>query len=403
VRPDDVIFLEAAQQLKETVRQGRSFQTAQVKVIGLDDIRRAAGPDWPRISARVRTNSMHFLEGCLSEGDLVIPAGDGFLVIYAETAERDVIKECATLQDTLNAFYLGEEGMANLRSQVEHKTIEAKEMAAILGAGAAQSAPSAAPQQSPPLGFFPVWSREKEAITGYWAARLFGTDGARRFGYDHSWRDTGRHERSDFLALDLELLTRVVDEAQDCLATNRRCILGYAVHATTMQQRARREIFLQRLHAVEERIRPYLLGRIAEIEPGTPTITIADWVHQIRPVTAKVNLELHMSERAVGRLDSVGAHSVSCVLSEAQSLPEVRARYALLIRQWKPALQRQGLKLRLDNVLDPGLINFALNNEVDFISSERIWPMAAAPAGVRSYAQRMLRNELFAAGRLRTA
>ena len=106
---DDAMFLEAASQLKESTRLGRSFESAQVKVIGFDDIKRAAGSDWAMIGDRIRANSMRFLQGCLGEDDMVIPAGDGFLVVYAQAPGRDFESETATIQDSLNGFYLGEQ------------------------------------------------------------------------------------------------------------------------------------------------------------------------------------------------------------------------------------------------------------------------------------------------------
>lgn len=86
---DETMFLEAAHQLKEATRLGRSFESAQVKVIGLEDIRRGAGDGWASMSERVRANSLRFLQGCTREDDIVIPAGDGFLVIYTQSPGRD--------------------------------------------------------------------------------------------------------------------------------------------------------------------------------------------------------------------------------------------------------------------------------------------------------------------------
>ncbi len=74
----DRLFVEAADKLKETVRQGLTFDAAQVKVVGLEHIRHAAGETWPRIADRIRSNSLAFIEGRLGDGDIAIPCGDGF-------------------------------------------------------------------------------------------------------------------------------------------------------------------------------------------------------------------------------------------------------------------------------------------------------------------------------------
>ena len=126
------LFAEAIDKLKTTVQQGRSFDAAQVKLVGLDDIRAAAGDEWGTIKERVRTNSLDFLRGCLGLEDIVIPAGDGFLVLYADESTRDLERESAMLQDTLNAFYIGEEGMEKVRSRVKGVSIDAKNMHSVL-------------------------------------------------------------------------------------------------------------------------------------------------------------------------------------------------------------------------------------------------------------------------------
>jgi hypothetical protein len=147
---DADMFLEAAGRLKESVRQGRSFEAAQIKVIGLEDIRRAAGESWPQIAARVRTNSKSFIEGCVGQEDIVLPAGDGFLIIYGQAPGRDLDRESAALQDMLNAFYLGERETAALRARIERKAIDARQMAALMS-DASQPMPVPRPQVTPPL------------------------------------------------------------------------------------------------------------------------------------------------------------------------------------------------------------------------------------------------------------
>ena len=43
------------QRLKVLSRDGGSIEAAQIKLIGLDEIREAAGARWPRMRERVRT------------------------------------------------------------------------------------------------------------------------------------------------------------------------------------------------------------------------------------------------------------------------------------------------------------------------------------------------------------
>lgn len=232
----------------------------------------------------------------------------------------------------------------------------------------------------------PVWSRAQEAITGYWIAPSGGDASAPRLGYSRCWSETGRHrDTDDFLDLDLRMLSRAVTEAQACLRRERRCLIGYSVHATTMIHRQRRQTYLQALAATPGDVRPYLLGRIAELEIGAPIARVAEWVHQLRSVSQRMAIQFHHSEKDVAGLQDVGVFSVACVLPPAQSSAVELAALERMIQAWSRSLKRDGLKLRLDNVTDPRLLFHAVEMGADFCSSEILWPVVAEAEGMRPY------------------
>jgi hypothetical protein len=383
---DDEVFRAAAERLKESVRQGRTFETAQVRVIGLASIRRAAGEKWPQIAARVRYNSRLFLDGCLGEGDIVLPAGDGFLVIYAQAAGRDLAHEAASLQGALDAFYLGEEEMAALRAQVTPKVIESRELIALMAQG--EAAPRDDVDQ---IVFLPVWNALREAVSAYWAVPVMHT-GGRPYCYDRSWLETGVSGEDDFLETDIAILRCVVAKSESALEGGRRCLVGYSVHATTMKNRERRVAYLKRLHETPDRIRPYLWGRIAEVEPGTPRGALAEWVHQIKSVTPRTALELHPHEAGLAGLKETGASCVTCILSDAQMAAADIARCKRLIARWTEILRRQRLEFALGNVIESGLLTFAAASGINYLSGARFWPVVDSPAGIRTFSLASLRR-----------
>jgi hypothetical protein len=370
------MFLEAANQLREATRLGRTFESAQVKVIGLEDIRKAAGATWPMISARIRANSMQFLQGRLQRDDLVIPAGDGFLIIYSEASDRDFESESAALRAALNKFFLGRSQTERLRAHVTHKRVDSGGLMRLM------SDPAPPQDAKHELTFMPVWNARQEAVTGYWLAPYYRAGGQRHFGYDQAWAETRIHSEADYLALDLAIAARAAEEAERSLASGRRCLIGYSVHASTMQFRQRRREYLAALYTIEERLRPYLVGKIAEIEPGTPMTSISEWAHQLRPVNGLVALQLHESDRVLAGLNSTGAFSVSFTLQARQHEPAGRASYRRSIARWSQALAKQGLRLRLDNIGDADLLAVAIENQVDFFTSEAMWPPVDGPHGV---------------------
>ena len=183
-----VLFADVIEKLKATVQEGRTFDAAQIKIVGLENIRVAAGENWDAIKERVRANSLTFLQGCLAPSDIVIPAGDGFLVLYSDTSSRDLMRECAALQDALNAFYIGEDGMEELRAKVKGIAVDAVSMhAALSGSEPAETivhrTSAGKPQPQAPAGalcvgshhlvFAPVWSVAQEAIATYFVTAVY--------------------------------------------------------------------------------------------------------------------------------------------------------------------------------------------------------------------------------------
>lgn len=380
---DERLIQQLVQQLKTAVGDTRHFETAQIQVIGLDDVRRRAGAMWPELSARVRGAAAEFINRRIGEHDIVIPAGDGFLVIYAEpTGARE---KSAALQEALDTFYLGEESMRGVQVNVAHHMIESEALFKTLSTPAAVVPPRRVAQG---LRLMPVWSTAQQAITGYWVAPA-GDDGLGAYlGYSRTWSDTGRHrDGDDFLELDLLILKQAIAEAQGSLRRERRCLIGYSVHATTMLDRARRLSYFQALAATPGDVRPYLLGRVAELEIGTPIARVTEWVGQLRAVSQRMAIQLHHSQKDVGGLQDVGVFSVACVMPSFQTIPQEIPGLERTVQTWAKTLKRDGLKLRLDNVTSPRLLSYAVQAGADFCSSEILWPVVTQADGMRPYSR----------------
>jgi len=408
VKVDPRLIEQLAARLRQAVQQTRHIETAQIQIIGLDAVKRRAGSRWPELAARVRDTSLEFIRRRAGAHDLVIPAGDGFLVVYAEP--EGATDKCRSLQGDLNAFYLGEASLRELSANVKHESIAAAQLIerleAVAPARAEGSGPGPevglhhhlppvaldveppVPLSDVPLKLLPVWSAAQQAITGYWIAPDWPGRGFARHAYEPNWSeaDWGREDK-DFLELDLRILTRAVTEIATCLKQERRCLVGYSVHASTMMNRNLRRSFLQALMAAPPATRPYLLGRVAEAPPGTPMATFAEWVHQLRAVSPRVAIEIHSRQRNVTGMEELGIFSVACVLPTAHPGATETAALTRIIAVWSRDLKRQNLKLRLDNVDDPRLLSLALDGQIDFCTGPRLWPAVGAAQGIKPYSR----------------
>lgn len=388
MKVDEHLIQQLAERLRQAVRDTRHIETAQIQIIGLDAVKRRAGERWPEMAARVRETSQHFLSRRLGPHDFVIPAGDGFLIVYAEPEGAEA-RSHALLAE-LHEFYLGEESTQGLTASIHHKSLGAAALMEKLATPASPPKLELAPPlpSEIPLRTLPVWCVAQEAITGYWIAPEHRGRNVGRFSYDPSWTETGRHRDDvNFLELDLRVLEQTVAGITACLAQDRRCLVGFSVHSTTMLNKGRRLAFLQALSQTPARVRPYLLGRIAELQPGTPIATLADWVHQLRPVSQRMAVEIHASQRDVTGLAEVGIFSVSCVAPMSRPSAAEAATMAQMISFWSRDLKRQGLKLRLDSLDDPRLLGAVLDNHVDFCSSARLWPPTGGPEGMKPFSR----------------
>ena len=189
-------------------------------------------------------------------------------------------------------------------------------------------------------------------------------------------------------------MRRASADAQHSLDTRRPCLITYSVHASTMQHRERRQSYLKQLHDIPEALRVSLLGRIAEITPGTPKATIADWVHQLRSVSPRVTIELHSKERLADGWRGVGIAGVACVVPPIPQEGPKTERYARLIRAWGPILKREGLEFRMDNLNTPLLLACAVEHGVDRCTGDWLWPAVTQPEGIRPYSMGQFRAAL---------
>jgi hypothetical protein len=234
----------------------------------------------------------------------------------------------------------------------------------------------------------PVWSVRQQAITGYWITPEHPERSLARFGYDPGWAETGWHrEDKDFLELDLSILSRAVSEIQGCLARRQRCLIGYSVHSTTLMNRNRRSAFLQALAATPALVRPFLRGRVAEVQAGTPLAAVGEWANQLRAVSPRLAIAIHPTQRDVTGLEELGVPSVICVLPTANPSAADVATLTRSITVWSRDLKRQNLKLRIDNVDEPRLLGLALHGHVDFCTSPRLWPPVSEPEGIKPYSR----------------
>lgn len=272
--------------LRSLTREGGSLEAAQISLIGLDDVRAAAGPRWPRMRRRVRQVSMDILSKLVDADDFIIPAGDGFLVIFANPRLGVTQKRCMEMREALVAFYLGDEALASLRAEVRAQSFTTDGLTDLL---AASLQPARTSAHHGEIALAPLLVAREGRIGATLVAPIKLSGERRRITYNPDFILDGRHHSdSDFLGLDLDVLDVAVTHLRDLRESGRMGPVGVTTHASTMRSRRTRDAYLAQLAAIDSDLRDALFVQIAEIERGAPLICIADWCSALRQRVSRV-------------------------------------------------------------------------------------------------------------------
>lgn len=365
-------LMEVALRLRAIARDDGSIDAAQVKLIGLDEIRLAAGSRWPHLRERVRTGSMDILMRHAHAGDVIVPAGDGFLIVLGEGAPGQNQARCQKMRDALLTFYLGEDALKTLQPRVTARSLSADGLADLLATGLERDrATGAPPMAHERLVEAPIFAAKTNNVVGALISPMRIERGARRLAYNGDFILDGRHQRrGSFADLDIAI-------AQQAARTRPAggAAIGFTVHASTMQHRRTREIYMAALATLERNFCRRAFISIAEIEKGTPLLSIVEWTSALRSHVGRVCLDFHYTDHAIASIAGTGAWAAGFhlpIYSGAQSGPRA-ARTRDQIRFWANSLHSQGMLLSINGFKEPEFIRQARELGVDAATGDDIW------------------------------
>jgi len=371
-------FSDITGRLRAMTRDGGSIEAAQVKLIGLDEIRDAAGPRWPRMRERVRSGSMAILAQHTGTGDVVIPAGDGFLVMLAEGRPGEAQARCQQMRDALLSFYLGEDALSALRPEVKKHALTADGLTDLIASSMQEDAPRiVAKAHGDEIALAPVLVTHDHKAGAILAAPIKRAGGTRRICHNPDFILDGRHHtHQDFLELDIALLDTALTRATQCRESGNSSAIGVCVHASTMQARRSREAYLNWLTGIDPTLRRMLFISISEIERGTPLISIAEWCSSLRAHLSHVWLDFHYTDHAISSIGGAGAWAAGFHLPGFAAAQ--RDRRAERLREqlsfWAKSVHGQGMRLVVHGYQDADFLNEAAAHGVDLLTSDKHWP-----------------------------
>jgi len=368
-------------------REGGSIEAAQVKVIGLDEIREAAGPRWPRMRERVRSGSMNILSQHIGPDDVIVPAGDGFLVMLADVRAGDTQRKCQAMRDALLRFYLGEEALAALRPEVQNRALSAQGLTDLISSSVHEHSPLVARPLEEEIAIAPVLMTHEHKVGAAWATPVARSARVRRIAYNPDFILDGRHHggKYDFLELDIAILDAALAYASRARDAGHPIAVGLSVHATTMQTRKYRETYLTWLRGVDAEVRRTLFVSVDEVERGTPLMSMAEWCTALRAHVSRVSVMLHYTDRAIGSLAGAGAWAAGFHLPVFAGVQ--RGERSEWLRRhigfWARSLHNQGMRFIVHGFLEATFLEQARAMGVDMLTSDAHWPFESVGGAVK--------------------
>jgi len=376
-------LMQIALRLRSLARDDGSIDAAQVRVIGLDEIREAAGPNWARMRERVRAGSMDILTRHAAPEDVIFPAGDGFLVILAEGAPGNNQERCRRMREALLAFYLGEEGLVDLRPVVTARSMTADGFADLISAGLQSHGANVHVLKRAPADNIVqarVFSARECKVAALWFCPIRQDHNGPRLAYNPDYILDGAHHGREFFNTDVAVFEqatlRLASPSEQALP------IGFTVHATTMQSRRSRDAYFAMLaNAPPELLRRAIIT-IAEIEKGAPLLSITEWCSNLRAIFGRVCLDFHYTDHALSSIGAAGAWAAGFhlpIYSGAQRGPRA-ARTIDQLRFWSKTIRGQGMRLAINGFRDADFLREAARAGVDIATSDTLWPFAPASA-----------------------
>lgn len=379
----DPLFGQIAAKLREAARKECSIDAAQVRIMGIEALRLRAGAQWPHIRDRIRAKAQLFLERRVSADDIVIPCGEGFLIVFATGDADQCGKRCAELWEELEAFFLGEEAMHGLTPVLEQVELTGENLANFVPRARAPEPPPEAPQAQRPYraGFLPVWSPLREVIVGYFHSPLHDGERGVCSGYQPVPMHRCTKTELELADLDQRLLDVAAKAARLNPDASPACMVGVSVHSRTLASRTSRQLYLRRLMDVPPDIRRRFVVSICGVEPGVPRIVLTEWIGLVRSIAPNVGVHFEHIVRPPAQLDDLNAWSIGFTLPR-HGLKLKPAGVLTLQQQmqlWRGALPRGRTKLCVGGLTQPELFLYAMEIGVDLVTSDFHWPARQRP------------------------
>ena len=374
--------------LLEIAQARPQLDVTQLQIINLEDVREAYGDKWPEVRVRVFETSINFLKNRITPEDLLIPCGNGFIIVFGSIEGTSAEIAGLQLARALNNFFVGEEGLEHFRFRCKHQTLEIAGIANLVRALSAivPSEPitgTLAEEDTNKISFKfqPLWDAKHEALSTY-RTRAYDAKGQPLDNDDHDGAyASGRGK----LAHDLASIATSVSALERLLKQGDQAIIAMTLHASTLADTKQLSEILQTLEAINHSMRRYLMIILGDVVHGYPRYHLDENVRLLTQKIERVAIELSFDEPDIQSISASPAWALGYPIPRLQHPLLAASVTSVASRVQRDAKQatKHGKRLIIGCDGEPTLVPHCRAAGADYIGCRDLWPALNFPRSVQ--------------------
>jgi hypothetical protein len=380
---------EVSSRLRNLAQGRDTLDVAQFRFMELDSIKAAYGERWQENKDRILSVADGFLRRRMDQGDLLIQAGDGFIMVFGSANGSAAVSAAGSLTHGLNEFFLGESGENPVpRMGATSLPVPVNALAATLAQIDFVDPPP------PPQGgdsrldnldwrYQAVWDVRRETLSSFYVVPYSKKTHERLPGY---YFESSAITAAQSAAIDEASLMMSEQALSDLIPAGRLMLIGASVHLSTLTNLATRAKLLSTIDRLNPSFLRYRLVKIAGVAPGVPRLYLNEIVNVLKAKIPNVIIGCAWNEPDFAGILQAGPAAVGVTLTKSVIGPAAAVPLqTLLTKLSSDANLAHAAQKRffVEGQFERDVATKLAAAPIDNIISPRIWPAASSmPMGM---------------------
>ncbi|PHR62460.1 MAG: hypothetical protein COA47_03540 [Robiginitomaculum sp.] len=281
---------------------------ARLQFINLQMIKHAVGKSWPAMRDDIFTAGESFLGKRISSNDIIIQSSDGFLVILANTTEKDGCLQVKELGEGILEFFLGKKHLKNIKINSNYNRLSDQKISNSVIEMSSEEKEGTKTNKTTPLVFalppahkstqlnldpihditfayHPIWDSLSNRITSYTLHPHNIIDEISREERDALPNDISS---DDIRKLDFQMLLKAQEDFSSLLKDGEIVVISVTVSFETLAHPKSRNSYISQLAKVPEKFRKCFMVCIDRIPAGTPEFKLVEYIRYFDKLCSRI-------------------------------------------------------------------------------------------------------------------